>query len=140
MQQKTKELWVIPIIITLGTGIPLTLLGLWLSGTPIHPSFSFSWMKVALSASLPMWVTLAVVLVAAILTGLFLRQRAKTAEQKALTDVRTAEIERLRATEPKLHGVWNQAQTFWTIAKQGETLSMQIVLTPAARIRFHESI
>jgi hypothetical protein len=87
MNPKTKELWVIPTIIALATGIPLgagfMFLSLWLAGTPINASFSLEWIKVALSTSLPMWVTLAVLTVATIITGLFFRQRAKTAEEKA---------------------------------------------------------
>jgi uncharacterized protein (DUF983 family) len=58
-------------------------LSLWLAGTPINASFSLEWIKAALSTSLPMWVTLAVLGVATIITGLFFRQRAKTAEERA---------------------------------------------------------
>jgi hypothetical protein len=130
MNQKTKELWVIPIIVALATGIPLgalfMLLGLWLAGTPIHAPFSFNSLKEVLSTALPTWVTLAVVGVTTILLGLFLRQRAKTAEQKALNVECTAEIEKLKAKEPRLHAVWNQAQVFWTLARQGEASMMQI--------------
>ena len=59
MNQKTKELWLIPTTIALATGIPLgagfMLLGLWLGGTPIHPLFSLEMLKMALLASLPVW-------------------------------------------------------------------------------------
>jgi hypothetical protein len=37
-----------------------------------------------------------------------------------------AEIEKLKAKEPKLHGVWNQSQAFWHMGRQGETPAMQI--------------
>jgi membrane protein implicated in regulation of membrane protease activity len=107
------------------------LLGLWLAGTPIHPSFSLGWVKLALFASLPVWVTLVVLLVAVIIAGLFLRQRVRTAEETEkkssaiqavgrlknqiakLNQEHTAEIEKLNAKGPRLHGVWNNSQTFW---------------------------
>ena len=148
MNPKTKELWVIPTIIALATGIPVgagfMFLGLWLGGTPIHASFSLGWIKVALSASLPVWVTLAVLAVAAVMTGLFFRQRARTAEERTqwvsaidsleyaenrmakLNEEHAAEIEKLQAKEPRLHGVWNQSQAFWHMGRHGEAPMMQI--------------
>jgi hypothetical protein len=100
--------------------------------------------KDGLSTSLPMWATLAVVAVATFITGLFFRQRAKTAEERAqwvstihslecaenriagLNKEHAAEIEKLKAKEPRLHGVWNQAQAFWHMGRQGEAPGMQI--------------
>jgi type VI protein secretion system component VasK len=127
MNQRTKDLWVIPIFISLATGIVLgaifMFLGPWLTGTSSHPSFSLRWLKLALFVFLPVWVTLLVLLVAVILSGLFLRQRARTAEEterkKHLEDQiaklnkeHQAEIEMLNTKEPTLHGVWNNSQTF----------------------------
>jgi membrane protein implicated in regulation of membrane protease activity len=141
MNQRTKELWVIPAIIALVTGIPLgggfMFLGLWLAGTPIRPSLSLEWLKLALFASLPVWVTLVVLLVAVVLSGLFLRQRARTAEETErknhledqiakLNQEHDAEIEKLNAKEPRLHGVWNNSQTFWHLGRKGEEPMMQI--------------
>jgi hypothetical protein len=148
MNPKTKELWVIPTIIALATGISLgaafMFLGPWLAGTPIHASFSLKWIKVALFISLPMWVTLTVLAVAAIITGFFFRQRARTTEERAqcvsavhslknaenrtvkLKEEHAVEIEKLKAKDPRLHAVWNQLQVFWTLAKRGETPIMQI--------------
>ena len=112
-------------------------LGLWLAGTPINASFSIAWIKVALYASLPVWVTLVVLAVATIITGLFFRQRARTSEERAqrvhadkqiatLSGEHAVEIEKLKANEPRLHGVWNQSQAFWHMGRQGETPAMQI--------------
>jgi hypothetical protein len=130
MDKKIKELWVVPLIIALATGIPLgvlfTLLGLWLAGTPIHASFSINWLEAVLSTTLPVWVTLVVVAVATLLMGLYSRQRAKTAEQKALKGEYKTEIEKRKTKEPRLHAIWNQQQVYWTLAKQGETPLMQI--------------
>lgn len=148
MHQKTKELWAIPIFIALVTGIPLgagfMFLGLWVSGTPIHPSFSIEWLWRALSAPLPVWITLAVLLVGAIVAGLLFRQLARTAEEIAqknsaaqslrsaqsqiakLNEAHAAEIEKLNSKEPRLHGVWNNMQTFWGMGRHGETPMMQI--------------
>ena len=148
MNQRTKELWLIPTIIALATGIPLgacfMLLGLWLSGSPIHPSFSLGWVKLALFASLPVWVTLVVLLVAVFIAGLFLRQRARTGEeieQKSsaietvgrlenqiakLNQEHAAETEKLSTKGPKLHGVWNNSQTFWHLGRKGTEPMMQV--------------
>jgi membrane protein implicated in regulation of membrane protease activity len=148
MNQRTKDLWVIPSIIALATGIPLgagfMFLGLWLAGTPIQPSFSMHWLKAALFASLPVWVTLVVLLAAAVFAGLFLRQRARTKQESAQSNSllqkvgqmeeqigtvnreHLAELETLRAKEPRLHGVWNNSQTFWHLGRKGQEPMMQI--------------
>lgn len=138
----------IPSIIALATGIPLgagfMILGLWLAGTPIQPSFSLHWLRAAFFASLPVWVTLVVLLVAVVFAGLFLRQQARTKQESAHNDsllqkVRQmeeqigvvnrehlAELETLRAKEPRLHGVWNNSQTFWHLGRKGPEPMMQI--------------
>jgi hypothetical protein len=148
MNPKTKELWVIPTVVALATGIPLgagfMFLALWLAGTPIHASFSLEWIKVALSTSLPVWVTLTELGITAFITGLFFRQRARTAEEKTqkvsaihslghaeseiakLNEEHATEIEKLKTKEPRLHGVWNQSQAFWHMGRQGEAPMMQI--------------
>jgi hypothetical protein len=148
VNQRTKELWVIPTIIALATGMPIgagfMFLGLWLVGTPIHPSFSLGWLKLALSASLPVWVTLTVLLMAVIFAGLFFRQRARTAEETdhknsaiqavarldhqigELNQEHAAEIEKLNAKKPRLHSVWNNSQTFWHLGRKGQEPMMQI--------------
>ena len=148
MNPKTKELWVIPIVIALATGIPLgaafMFLGLWLAGTPVQASFSVEWIRGALSTSLPVWVTLSVLAVAAIITGLLSRQRARTADERTrrvsaihslgcaenqiaeLNEKHAAEMERRNAKELRLHGVWNQSQTFWHMGSHGEAPMMQI--------------
>jgi len=148
MNQRAKELWLIPTIIALATGIPLgacfMFLGQWLAGTPIHPSFSLGWVKLGLFASLPVWVTLVVLLVTVVFAGLFLRPRARTAEETEkrnsaiqavgrlksqitkLNQEHAAQIERLNAKEPRLHGVWNNSQTFWHLGRKGQEPMMQI--------------
>jgi hypothetical protein len=148
MNQRAKDLWMIPTIIALGTGLPLgagfMFLGLWLAEKPPHPSFSLGYLKAALFAPLPVWVTLAVLLVTVIIAGLFLRQRARTAEQaeqRNLADLNilrledqiakqerehAAEIAKLNAKEPRLHGVWNNSQAFWHLGRKGQEPMMQI--------------
>jgi hypothetical protein len=102
----------------------------------VHSSFVFlRWLKLALFVSLPMWVTLVVLLVTVILAGLFLRQRARTAEETErrkhledqiakLNQEHEAEIEKLNSKQPTLHGVWNQ--TFWHLGRKGQEPMMQI--------------
>jgi len=117
MNQRTRDLWVIPIITGIVLGAIFMFLGLWLAGTPINPSFSLGWLKLAFFASLPVWITLIVLLLTVILAGLFLRQRARTAEEterkKHLEDQiaklnheHEAEIENLNSKEPTLHASW----------------------------------
>jgi hypothetical protein len=131
MNSKIKELWVIPIIIA----AVFMFLSLRIAGTPIHAPFS---LRSALSTPLPMWVTLAVLAAATVITRLFFRQRAQlvsaigsleSAENRIAkrNEEHVAEIEKLTAKEPRLHGVWNQSQTLWHMGRQGEAPAMQIV-------------
>lgn len=148
MNQKTKELWVIPIVVALATGIPISavfmFLTAWLTGVPIHNPLSLGWIRPALAAQLPVWMTLLIIAVAAILAGLNIRQRARTEEERAqkaslrlraesaeqeLDKARanhTAEIKKLKQSGPKLHGVWNPAQTLWHMGSSGGKPAMQI--------------
>ena len=73
MSWKTKELvklLVLPIIASFSAGILIDLF----TGVSIHNPVSLSWVKAALFAHLPAWVTLIVVAVAAILAGLNIRR------------------------------------------------------------------
>ena len=145
MNQKTRELWVIPTIIALVTGASFLFLGPWLTSTPIKPSFSVTWLKLALFSFLPVWLMLLVLLAAVTVTGLFLRQRVRTAEEieaknSATRDVtrledqnatlkrdHAAEVETLNLKRPRLHGVWNTNQTLWALGRKGPEPMMQIV-------------
>jgi hypothetical protein len=137
MDQKIKELWVIPIIVALVTGIPIAavfmFLTAWATGVPIHNPLSLSWVKPALFAQLPVWVTLIVVAVAAVITGMYFRQRARTADEKAQKralmlerDFAETQLAKHQADGPKLHVAWNTAQTFWGLGQVGPDRVMQI--------------
>ena len=72
MNWKPKELvklLVLPIIASVSAGILINLF----TGVSIHNPVSLSWVKAALFAHLPAWITLIVVAVAAILAGLNIR-------------------------------------------------------------------
>jgi len=82
--------------------------------------------------------------VAIIFAGLLLRQRAQAAEETEhknsaleavgrledqiakLSQKHAAEIEKLNAKGPRLHGVWNNSQTFWHLGRRGQEPMMQI--------------
>jgi membrane protein implicated in regulation of membrane protease activity len=104
MHQRTKELRVIPTIIALATGIPLGVrflfLGLWLARTPIKPSFSLEALRLALFASLPVWITLVVLLVAVVFAALFLRQRMRTAQETEQENSAIQTVGRLELIKP----------------------------------------
>lgn len=86
MNQKLKELWVIPSIVAVMTGIPIAVcfmfLSAWSTGVPIHNPFSIASVKAAASTNLPVWETLIIIAVAAILSGLYFHQRARTEEER----------------------------------------------------------
>jgi hypothetical protein len=137
MDQKTKELWVIPTIVALVTGIPIAavfmFLTAWATGVPIHNPLTLSWVKPALFAQLPVWATLIVVAVAAVIAGMYFRQRARTADEKGQKAALRLEREfaedqlaKLQADAPKLHVAWNTAQTFWSLGQVGPDRAMQI--------------
>jgi hypothetical protein len=79
MNQRTKDLWVIQSIIALATGIPLgagfMFLGFGEQGRRYcDTAVVFSALVEGRAfASLPVWVTLVVLLVASVIAGLFLR-------------------------------------------------------------------
>jgi len=86
MNQKLKELWIIPIIVAVTTGIPISalfmFLGAWSTGVPIHNPFSVASVKAALSSDFPLWESLIIIAGAAILLGFNFHQRARTEEER----------------------------------------------------------
>jgi hypothetical protein len=80
MNQKTREQWVIPIIVSLATGALLLMISLyinaWATGVSLRPPFTLEWIKSILLVPLPLWVVL---LFVAVMAGvlLYLRQMAK---------------------------------------------------------------
>lgn len=88
MDQKTKELWVIPSVIALATGIILGFLFLfltaWATGVQLRSSFTFGWLKALLSVQMPLWTILLIAAVAAAVL-LYSRQRAQKKSDIALS-------------------------------------------------------
>lgn len=145
MNQKFKELWLIPIVpgIISGivVGVPFMVWGAWYSGVKLHSLFSLDWFNAVLTAPLPMWIVLALLLgVAAIVPRLMRRNRklkfeveecgkenlALLEQMKQQGEKHLAEIEALEKPQPKLHAVWNQAQTLWHMGSKAGKPAMQI--------------
>lgn len=145
MNQKFKELWVIPVVpgIISGiiVGVPFMVWGAWYSGVKLHSLFSFDWFEAVLTAPLPMWIVLGFLLaVVAIVPRLVSRNRAlklevgergkenlSLLEQMKQNDGKhLAEIADLMKPQPKLHAVWNSAQVFWHLGRRGTEPMMQI--------------
>lgn len=82
MNQKTREQWLIPIIIALATGLPLLILSIyltaWATGAILRPPFTLGWIRSLLSASvqLPLWMILVVAALCFVVL-FYLHQRAK---------------------------------------------------------------
>jgi hypothetical protein len=110
MKEKTREEWVRPIIISLGTGVLLLILGIyltaWATGTQLRPPFTGGWLEALLSVSvqMPLWMILVIAAVI-IGVGLYLRQGAKN---KTLTDANSVSAEH-SLNETKAHPVANSA-------------------------------
>lgn len=95
MDQKTRELWVIPIIISLviGTllGVIFLYLNAWATGVPIvHSPFTLGWIKLILLMRLPLWIVLLFVAGTALIV-LYLRERAE--KKSASTVISAGETE-----------------------------------------------
>ncbi len=82
MDQKTKELWVIPAIVGIVTATVVSFVFIyitaWVMGLPLMHKFSFEWIFAALQARVPVWTVLLVVVALAGFFTLFLSQRVKT--------------------------------------------------------------
>jgi Ca2+/Na+ antiporter len=88
MDQKDREQWLIPIIIALATGLPLLILGIyltaWATGAQLRPPFTLEWIRSLLSVSvqMPLWMIL-VVAAASLVVLLYFHQRAKKKSDRA---------------------------------------------------------
>lgn len=97
--------------------------GAWYTGVKWHSPFSMYWLKVVLGAPIPVWFTLPIIIAALIAawkgyTAYRLWKGNSISLEKTLAD--------LRNNEPKLHGIWNNTQTFWTMGRYGNAPMMQI--------------
>jgi hypothetical protein len=146
MNQKFKELWLIPIVpgIIAGiiVGVPFMVWGAWYSGVKLHSLFSLDWFKAVLTAPLPMWLFLVLLLVVVAIVPRLVRRIRELKEevgkrgkehlalqehikQKGVEHL--AEIAALTKPQPKLHGVWNPVQTLWHMGTKAGKPAMQIV-------------
>jgi hypothetical protein len=110
MDQKTREQWFIPIIISLATGILFVIISLyinaWATGVSLRPPFTLGWIKSILLVRLPLWVFLLLVVVTAGVL-LFLRERAKkksasatsASEQRPANETKSGTIENSTAAQ-----------------------------------------
>jgi hypothetical protein len=123
LEQRTKDVIVIPCIITAVGGVVFMLWGAWYTGAKWHSPFSTHWLKIVLGAPVPVWFALIIVIAASIaawkafISYLRLKRKSTSLEN---------ELAELKTKEPKLHGVWNKSQTFWHMGKRGEVPMMQI--------------
>jgi hypothetical protein len=126
LEQRTKDviiIIIIPCIITAVGGFVFMLWGAWYTGVKWHSPFSTYWLKVVLGAPVPLWFALIIVIAAFIALW-----KAYTAYRhwKKESTILEKELAELKSKVPKLHGVWNNAQTFWHMGRQGEAPMMQI--------------
>lgn len=147
MNDKTKDRWLYPLltgaIAGLATGIPLMIWGAWYSGVKWHSPFSSYWFRLVFTAPVPIWFAFPLAVLAVFSSWKAYRFRARNSYLEAsakeeghwqtVAGVLTTQRDRLeekmaeiQSKEPRLHGVWNQAQTFWHMGRHGEEPSMQI--------------
>jgi hypothetical protein len=148
MPQNFKERWGIPIIQNvIGgviVGIPFMVWAAWYSGVKLHAIFSVAWFKAVLTAPVQVWLVFILLTVGGFFVALYRRSLIALREERAqialfieeadtvkaqIETSRTehaVEIKALKNNEPKLHGVWNNAQTFWAMGSKGNEPIMQI--------------
>lgn len=137
MDQKIKELWIIPIIIAVSVGLVLGLMfmiwGAWYSGIQLHSPLSFVWLSAVFTTQIPMWFLLLIVAFGSLVLGLYRRQIARTRfetnrnvalegaikqlgeNQQELNERHAAEIRRLSSPEPVLHMSWQGTSHWWWV-------------------------
>jgi hypothetical protein len=141
MTRKTWDTWGIGTIVALLTGVPLMLasiyLGAWITGSPIKHPLSLGWLLAGIHQRVPLWFTLPVIAFAAVIFALYLHlrtlrriERAASSEaQRTLVETQlehAAALSRLQQPQPRLHGVWNNTQTFWHMGRKAAEPLMQI--------------
>lgn len=150
MSKWLRDVVLIPLVIALVTGFAFMVWGAWYSGVKWHSPLSTAWLKAILNAPYPLWVTMVAMMfavgfgwVVVVLRGAwkkaneqikkFAQREVELLHEVAMSDVHREEADRLRTRvkelerpEPKLHGVWNNSQTFWHLGRKGEEPMMQI--------------
>lgn len=148
MDQRTKDLWIIPVVVGVVTGMftgaVCMVWGAWYTGVKLHAPFSISWFTTIFYARVALGVMIFPILLCAMLAGLYRRQALlRSAEQirnaslllerssleSKIEQERTehaAHLAALQSSEPRLHAVWNSSQTFWHKGRRGDQPMMQI--------------
>jgi hypothetical protein len=79
MNQKTREQWLIPVLISMGTGTILLVVSLyvtaWATGVSLHAPFTLGWVRAVLVYRVPVWIAL-VFGTSVTFTSLYLRDRS----------------------------------------------------------------
>jgi hypothetical protein len=137
MKERTRDLWLIPMVVGLLTALPTGFLfmiwGAAYTGEKLHAPFSTSWLITLLTAPLPMWSILIIVGFGAVMTGAYRHEvarvkdeRTKTATQQVEREYAEIQLAKLLAKGPKLHIAWNAAQTFWGLGSAAGEPCIQI--------------
>ena len=150
MEQRTKDVILIPCIIAVVFGFVFMLWGAWYTGVKLHAPFSTVWLKAVFSAPVPLWFVLPLIVVAGIVAwkgyaalrenaelvsaNEYLKeQRKQDAHELTLSGYwkeRAGRFEerigQMESKQPRLHGVWMQTQSFWGMGRHGEEPMTQI--------------
>lgn len=144
MNQRIKDLWVIPGIVSVITGLILgTLFMVWgasYSGAPLHSPVPLGWFGGVFSAKVPAWSVGVALFILSLTVGMYFKQveRVRLANSHAAAQQATLkrcsesmqdmqarhveELNRLRAPEPVLHASWSR-DSWWTV-EQGKREKM----------------
>lgn len=127
MNKWFRDVMLIPAIITVVIGVVMIYVGAWILGQPVVHPLDFTWVFNGLHLPVPLWLILPFVALSAVITALYLHERgvriSADRERQKIED----EISGIRDTSTKLHGIWNNDQTFWAMGKMGDQPMMQIV-------------
>lgn len=87
MDQRTRERWLIPVVISLATGVPLGVaflyLNAWATGATLRPPFTLGWLRSILVVQVPLWGVMLFAAAMAVVV-LYVRERA---EKSSASDV-----------------------------------------------------
>jgi hypothetical protein len=109
VNQKNKELWVIPSIVTLAWGLVLIPVAAWLTNVPMRTVVTFTGIKNLWFAPVSAWIVLVVLLTAACISYLYWRSHAALNEERAKTQ--TLETESVSASDTQRQEIMDLINT-----------------------------
>ena len=145
MNQHTKDVYVIPSVITVVGGLLLIPVAAWFTNVPMRTVVTFAGIKNLWFAPVSAWVAFMFFVAAVFVVYLYRRSRTELRDEeqrtarlreevgivqdqiKLIRRDHEAELAALKSKEPKLHGIWIPTQAYWAYGAHGTQAATQVV-------------